>query len=76
MGLRMKNLNIFGVHWKIGFLGGSSWKNQYRGRNHLKKGAWMFLRFKGWGAWHERGAWCFWGGIDTPMHLKYTTWKP
>ena len=25
MGLKMKNLNIMGVHWKIQFLGGS-WK--------------------------------------------------
>ena len=34
MELRMKNFNVFGVHWKIRFLGGGGGgvtKNQYRG---------------------------------------------
>ena len=29
----------------------------------LKRGAWTVCRFKGGGAWQERG-----GGGDTPMH--------
>ena len=29
MGLRMKDFNIFGVHWKIRFLGEGFTKNQY-----------------------------------------------
>ena len=36
----MKNLNNFGVHWKIRFLGGQgvgSWKKQYGGGNCLKR---------------------------------------
>ena len=35
MVLRMKNLNILGVHWKIRFLGGVH-KKKYRGGNCLK----------------------------------------
>ena len=32
MGLRMKNFNIMGIHWKIQFLGGMGVKkNQYIG---------------------------------------------
>ena len=30
MGLRMKDFNIFGVHWKIQFLGGVHEKPIYR----------------------------------------------
>ena len=37
MVLRMKNVNILGVHWKIRLLGGVS-KNQYRGGGLPKKG--------------------------------------
>ena len=52
MGLRMKNFNILGVHWKIWFLRGS-WKANIEG-GLPKKGAWTVCRFKG-GAWEERG---------------------
>ena len=37
MGLRIKNFTIMGVHWKIRFLEGVH-KNQYIGRNFLKRG--------------------------------------
>ena len=30
-------------------------KNQYRGRNCLKRGAWTVFRFKGWGMASKRG---------------------
>ena len=53
MGLRMKNFNILGVHWKIRLLGGEFTKNRYREGNYLKSLG---------GAWQERGVWCFWGG--------------
>ena len=53
MGLRMKNFNILGVHWKIWFLRGS-WKANIEG-GLPKKGAWTVCRFKGGGAWEERG---------------------
>ena len=36
-------------------------KNQYRGEDYLKKGAWRVFRFKG-GPWQERGAGVFDGG--------------
>ena len=64
MVLRMKNVNILGVHWKIWFSGGGGFtKNQYRGgEDCLKKGALIVCQFKeGGGAWQERGGWCFWG---------------
>ena len=60
MGLRIKNFDILGVPWKIWLLGGQFTKNQYRGRDCLKRrGAWIVSRFKG-GAWEEGGGWCFW----------------
>ena len=31
MGLRMKNFNILGVHWKIWLSGGGSWKTNMEG---------------------------------------------
>ena len=31
MGLRMKHVNMLGVHWKIQFLGGSSRKTDIEG---------------------------------------------
>ena len=31
MGLRMKNMKMFGVHWKIGFLGGVHEKTNIEG---------------------------------------------
>ena len=38
MVLRMKNFNIFGVHWKIRLLGGMVLKNQYIGGGLPKRG--------------------------------------
>ena len=61
MQLRMKNLNIIGVHWKIRLLGGEGWahKNQYRGgyyqKGEIKKEIWQFTNLRGGGAWQERG---------------------
>ena len=51
----MKDFDIFGVHWKIRFLGegGEVIKNQYIG---------------GGGDCLGGGAWQEWGGLDTPMH--------
>ena len=59
MVLRMKNVNILGVHWKIWLLGGVM-KNQYIGGDCLKMRAWTVCWFKG-GFARKRG-WCFWGG--------------
>ena len=55
----MKNLNILKVRWKIQLLGrGGSRKT------NIEEGGLP----KGGGAWQERGRWCFWGGVGTPMH--------
>ena len=46
MGLRMKNFNIMGVHWKIQFSRvGFHKKPIYRG-DCMKRGAWTVFRFK------------------------------
>ena len=66
MVLRMKNSNIFGVHWKIRLLGGVT-KNQYRGGLPKKGETWTVCQFKG-GLARKRGGECFWGVVDTPMH--------
>ena len=42
-------------------------KNQYRGGDCLKRGAWTVCRFKGSLARKRR--WCFGEGVDTPMHI-------
>ena len=57
----MKNLNILGVHWKIGLLGGGggSPKTNIEGGIAKKGRAWTVCKFKG--AWQERRG-CFWGG--------------
>ena len=60
MGLRMKNLDIFVVHWKIRFLEGGHKKSNIEGELR-KSGAWTFYRFKGGLGKKE-------GGVDTPMH--------
>ena len=71
MVLRMKNFNILEVHWKIWVLRRGLTKNQYREGDCLKSGgAWTVCRFKGEGLARKRG-WCFWGGVDTPMHTMY-----
>ena len=57
MVLRMKNVNIFEVHWKIWHLGGGLGKPIYRG-DCLQRGGGLgqFVVLRG--AWQERG-----GGI-------------
>ena len=70
--LKMKNFNIFGVHWKIrlffylpgggGCLG--SQKTNIEGGHCLKRGAWTVCQFKGGLA---RVGWCFWGGGLIPQ---------
>ena len=47
----MKNFNVFGVYGKIGVLEGGCSKNQYIGKDCLKRGggAWTVCRFKGGG---------------------------
>ena len=63
----MKDFNIFGVYWKILFLEGEFTKNQYMGGLPKEGGGLgQFADLRG--AWHERGGWCFWGRVDTPMH--------
>ena len=59
MVLMMRNFNIFGVHWKIGLLGGRSWKTNIW---------WGIGQFVEVGLARKRGV-VFsrgWGG-DTPM---------
>ena len=57
MGLRVKNYNIFGVHWKMWLLGEWILKNQYRGDGCLKRGVWAVCRFKG-GLARKSGCFC------------------
>ena len=47
MVLRMKNLNVFGVHWKIQLLEGDSRKTNIEGGLSKKKGAWTVCQFDG-----------------------------
>ena len=78
MVLRMKNFNIFGVHWKIRLLrvvvgrggGGGSRKTNIEG-GLPKKGERLgqFPDLSG-GLARKRG-WWFWGGVDTPLHTMY-----
>ena len=49
MGLKMKNFNILGIHWRVWLLWGEFTKNWYREGNCLKRGAGK-----------ERVEWCFW----------------
>ena len=74
MGLRMKNFDILGIHWKIQPLPGGVYKKpiQYRGPDFLKQGE--LEQFADFGE-NVRG-WCFWvgeggGGVDTLMHTMY-----
>ena len=63
MVLKMKNLSILGVQWKIQLLGGGGVsKNQYVGGHCLKKGGFgKFADLRG--AWQERrGVLRGWGG--------------
>lgn len=71
MWLRMTNLNILRVHWKIRFLGGLM-KNQYKEGDCWKWGPWTFCWVKGKGAWQERGR-CIWGerfNTSTPTTMN------
>ena len=70
MGLRMKDFNILGVHWKIQLLGGSSWKTDKGGGDCLKRGAWTVCKFKGGGTWQERGGGIFKGGWYPNAHYR------
>ena len=54
MGLRMKDFNIFGVHWKIRFLGGGGSRKTNILGGLPKKGGLDSLQI--WGeAWQKRG---------------------
>ena len=74
MVLRMKNVNILGVHWKIWFSGGGGFtKNQYRGgEDCLKKGALIVCQFKeGGGLGKKEGGGVFEGmSFQKLIHLK------
>ena len=53
-------------------------KNQYIGGNCLKMGGGgglgQFADLR-WGAWQKRGRWCFWEGVDNPMHTMFQHWN-
>ena len=68
MGLRMKNFDILGVHWKIWLLGEFQEKLIYRGVLPKKGRLGQFVDLRG--AWQERGGGVFegGGGVDTPIH--------
>ena len=66
-GVKEKNFNIMEVHWKIRFSGGGAWKPSMSRVKCLKTGAWIVCRFKR-RPWQKRRGWCFWGGVETPMH--------
>ena len=71
IGLRMKNVNNMGVHWKIWFLGGCM-KNQYIGGvNCLKREAWIVCRFKR-GLGKKEGM-MFLKGVETLVHTM--SWR-
>ena len=46
-------------------------KKQYKEGIAYKKGPWTVCRFKGSGAWQEKGG-LRGGGVDTPMHTVIT----
>ena len=67
----MKDFNIMGVHWKIGFLGGE--RERGKGGGGFTKKPIADLRGDFWG-------WCFWGGGggvggDTPKHTMIDVWQ-
>ena len=68
MGWKMKNSNIFGVHWKIRGLGGREVHEKpiYRGDWLLKGGFGQFVDLRGGGGGlgkKEGGGRFFWGGL-------------
>ena len=67
MGSRMKNFNIFWVHWKIQFSGTKG------SRKTILKGAWTVCWFKE-SACPEKGGGggCFWGGVLIPQCTLWT----
>ena len=71
MWLRMKNLNILGVHWKIRILVRGFTKKQYREGDCPKRGAWTICKFKR-GLGKKEGV-VFLRGVDTPMHTMTTS---
>ena len=70
MGLRLKNIDIMGVHWKIWFLREALHENQYTGGGCLKRGAWSVCRFKK-GLGKKRGDGVFEGGGDWYPNAHY-----
>ena len=77
MVLRMKNLNVFGVHWKIQLLEGDSRKTNIEGGLSKKKGAWTVCQFDGELCKKEGGDVLEAGGgggwyVDTTIHTART----
>ena len=70
MGLMMKNFNIFGVYWKIRFLGRVNEKPMQRGDLPKKGGAWTVHRFKG-GLGKKEGGGVFEGGWYPNAHYDW-----
>ena len=72
MVLRLKNLNILGVHWKIRLLGGGSQKTNIEGGLPKKGGFGQFVDLREGGAWQERRDSVFEGGwyLNAPYDLK------
>ena len=75
MELRMKNFNVFGVHWKIRFLGGGGGSRKTNIEGGLL-GQFADLRVRGWGLGKKEGDGVFEVGRgDTPVHtmnINYT----
>ena len=68
MGLRMKILNIMGVHWKFRFLEGLGGKGVHENpicRGEFSKKGWGLGLFANLseGLAKKREGWCFWGGL-------------
>ena len=70
MGLRMKNFDILGVHWKIQLLGGSSQKTDIEGGTAYKVGLGKLADLRG-GLARKRGVVFLREGVDIPMHTMY-----
>ena len=71
MVLRMKNFNIFGVHWKIRVLAGGLGvlqKTNIEGELPKKRVLGQFANLRR-GAWQEREGVVFLRGVDKAMHI-------